>query len=244
MKTGIAGWFEKKDPYEVILKSESGDERAWAYAQLEEPLRNGGTQQDQDRIVMRLNVAAKSERTVPARLGAIQALARFKDARAVAGLEDAFYAADDFGPVSATVIRSQVLTAMGEVGHVNGVKLLTRVLNAPPIDEEASIEERQNSLDERLAAARALGKFKHPEAATALEQVLKTEKDVALRDRARESLQVVTGRELPPDAPFLDRLRHQIQPNRNQYANQPPSGNGIRRTGGPQPQPQPQPQPR
>ena len=64
-------------------------------------------------------------------------------------------------------------------------------------------------LDERIAAARALGKFPHYEAAEALAGVLRTDKDVALRDVAHASLQEATGKDLPPDAQAWADFLHQ-----------------------------------
>lgn len=204
--TGCAGvretwqsWWNPREPYEVLLKAEQGDERAWALGRLKEPIKNGGSQQDQERVVLRLNTAARTEKTIPARLNAIQSMAKFSDPRIVRGLEDAYYNADDFGPEGATVIRAQVLTALGEVGHPDGLRLLTTVLNAPEVADTVSAQERQNQMDERLAATRALSKFQDPKAVAALESVLKREKNVALRNRARESLELASGRELPPD---------------------------------------------
>ena len=50
------------------------------------------------------------------------------------------------------------------------------------------------------AAARALGNFKEGEASAALVQILKADKDVALRDVARSSLQKMTGHKAPAEA--------------------------------------------
>ena len=61
----------------------------------------------------------------------------------------------------------------------------------------------------RFAAARALANFSHYQATEALMQVLKTERDVALRDRAHESLQTATGKTLPPDPKAWEDLLHQ-----------------------------------
>ena len=59
------------------------------------------------------------------------------------------------------------------------------------------------------AAARALGKFSHYQATEALVRVMQNEKDIALRDRAHESLQIATGKKLPPDAKEWEQLLHQ-----------------------------------
>lgn len=55
-------------------------------------------------------------------------------------------------------------------------------------------------IDERTAAARALGNFPEPEAAPALVNILKSDKDVALKDVAKQSLQKITGHKAPADA--------------------------------------------
>jgi hypothetical protein len=66
---------------------------------------------------------------------------------------------------------------------------------------EASVGTNETDrLDVRLAAIRALGNYKDDTAAArALVGVLRTEKDVAVRGRAHESLVKITGRDLPPD---------------------------------------------
>ncbi len=60
--------------------------------------------------------------------------------------------------------------------------------------------DKQQILDERLTALRGLSKFKQADSAYTLLYVLETEKDVALRDRAHQSLVAVTGKHLPADA--------------------------------------------
>jgi hypothetical protein len=55
-----------------------------------------------------------------------------------------------------------------------------------------------------------LSHFHHYQATEALYSVLRAEKeDVALRDCAHESLQVCTGKHLPPDPKAWDELLHQ-----------------------------------
>jgi hypothetical protein len=60
--------------------------------------------------------------------------------------------------------------------------------------------DKQNDLNQRIYAARALAHFRQYQAAEALVSVLRTEQDVALRDRATESLRDITGQDLPPNA--------------------------------------------
>jgi hypothetical protein len=50
-----------------------------------------------------------------------------------------------------------------------------------------------------MSAARALANYNQPQATEALTRVMRTEKDVALRDRAHESLQAATGKRYSAD---------------------------------------------
>jgi hypothetical protein len=77
------------------------------------------------------------------------------------------------------------------------VELLVRVLKEPPV--EGASEDKQAKLDERIVAARSLKYFKDYQATQALAGVLQTDQDVALRDRATESLRDITGKNLPAD---------------------------------------------
>jgi hypothetical protein len=189
--------FTPPNPFLVLRDNQDGDKRARALRALHEPKTNGGTDQDQEAVVKILSTAASSEKQPLCRLAAIQSLSNFKDPRAVDGLTQAFYSAAAFPPDTATVIRCQALTALGNTKNPAAVELLARVVHEPPA--EGTDLERQQTVDVRIAAARALGNFNQPQAADALLQVLRTEKDVALRDRAHESLQACTGKKLPAD---------------------------------------------
>jgi HEAT repeat protein len=199
--------FITPDPLVVLRDSTDGDERAKALRALQEPKPHGGTDAEQDAIVKILTTAVVSERQPLCRLAAIQALGHFQDPRAVPALVDAFYQANTFAPETITVLRCQALTALGKTGNPAAVELLARVVREPPA--EGTEQEKQQTLDVRIAAARALGNFSHHQATEALVQVLQTEKDVALRDRAHESLQLVTGEKLPPDAKAWEKFLHQ-----------------------------------
>jgi HEAT repeat protein len=197
----------KPDPFVVLKESNDGDERAKALRALREPKQFGGTDPEQEMVVKLLNTAAANEKQPLCRLAAIKSLGGFKDPRAADGLRDAFYAADQFVPETATVIRCQALTAVGQIGNPAGVELLARVLREPP--REGTEAERQQALDVRLAAARALGHFHHYQATEALYTVLRGEKeDVTLRDCAHESLQACTGQNLPADPKAWDEFLH------------------------------------
>jgi hypothetical protein len=199
--------YSHSDPLEVIAKSQDADDRARAMRSLREPLQNGGDQRDQAVVVTVLTTAAMSDRQVVCRMAAISALHNFKDPRAVEGLQEAYYRAGSFNPETATILRCQALEALGATGQPGAVDLLVKVLKEPPV--EGATEDKQAKTDERIAAARALGHFKQYEATAALADVLRTDQDVALRDRATESLTDITGKKLPADyqawADFLNK---------------------------------------
>jgi HEAT repeat protein len=216
--------YTKPDPMEVLRTSTDGDRRAAALRRLQEPKQHGGTDQQQDEMIELLAKTATTDKQVLCRMAAIRTLGRFKDPRAAKALQMAYdqasgpdtpvdvrtasytAGAGNFMPENSTVLRCQTLVAMGETKDPATVDLLVRVLKQPPVDGTA--EERQQNLDERIAAARALGNFNQPQAIEALLQVLKTEKDVALHDRAHESLQSATGKKLPADPQAWDEALH------------------------------------
>jgi HEAT repeat protein len=200
-------FFNKPNPLVVLRDSSDGDLRAKALRSLHEPRANGGTDEQQDAVVKILTTAASSEKYPVCRLAAIQALGTFKDPRVVDGLLNAFYNASSFTAETATIVRCEALTALGQVGNPAAVDLLAKVAREPPA--EGPEADRQQATDVRIAAVRALGHFHHYQATTALVGVLKTEKDVALRDRAYESLKSATGKDLPPDAVAWEQLLQQ-----------------------------------
>jgi HEAT repeat protein len=203
----VKALFVKPNPLVVLHDSSDGDARAKAYRALREPLQHGGTQQDQEAIVKILVAGATTERQPLCRLAAIQSLGRFKDPRAVQGLKDAFLVSGTFAPEIATRIQIAALNSLGQTGNPAAVDLLVRVVKQPPAEGPAL--DQQQTLDVRIAAARALGNFNHYQGTEALVAVLRTEKDVGLRDRAYESLQASTGKDLPPDPKAWDDLVHQ-----------------------------------
>jgi HEAT repeat protein len=203
----VKAFFVKENPLVVLRDSSDGNKRARAFAELREPKQNGGSQEDQDTVVRILVTAASSEPQAWCRLKAIESLATFKDPRAVQGLKDAYYKADNFTAETRTVIRRQSLVALGKIGNPEAIDLLVNVVQAPPPEPSANSEQdKLYYLDERLAAAEALASFKKYQSTDALLQVLKTEKDPSLRDQAHSSLQVATGKRLPPDAKAWDDL--------------------------------------
>lgn len=192
------------DPLETLRSSTDGDERARALGALREPLRNGGTAEEQDQALTILATAAKSERHAVCRMAAIRTLRDYQDPRAVKALEDAYYNAGAFEPVQATYIKCQALDALGTTTNPSAVdhavEVLVRVLKEPPVAADAGEAEKDQGLDVRKAAAKALGRFKQASATESLLVVLRTETDPGLRGRAALSLREVTGKEIGPDA--------------------------------------------
>jgi HEAT repeat protein len=81
----------EEDPLHVLRTSPEGGERAAAMTRLKEPLRNGGSQAEQDEVVDAiLGPAAANDPSPVVRAAAIDALGRFQDPRA-AGLLIAAY---------------------------------------------------------------------------------------------------------------------------------------------------------
>ncbi len=200
--------FKKADPPLVVLeKSTDGDKRAKAFAALKEPLANGGTSEDQDKVIDLLSKGATIDPQALCRLRAVETVGRFKDERAVEILKEAYYRAGSFGPEIATLIKCQAMTSLGVHGDPKGMDLLTKVLREPTV--VGSEMDKQSKLDEKIVAARTLSQFKESSFSTeSLLNVLKTEKDVALRNAARESLVKITKKDLPADFDSWDTALH------------------------------------
>jgi hypothetical protein len=195
--------YHPPEPLTVLRDSTDGDKRARALRALEEPLAHGGTQQDQDVVVTVLCYTAVNDPQALCRMAAISTLRRFHDPRVAKALEDAYYRAGNFNPEVASVIRCQAMQAMGELQGEAAknpalVDTLVKALREPPV--EGADLDRQQKLDERIAAARALGHYQHYQATSSLVEVLRAEQDVGLRACAVASLQQSTGKDLPADA--------------------------------------------
>jgi hypothetical protein len=246
--TGCAGWWDEvtsrefkfkemfrrpPDPMTVLQKDPDGDHRAKALRALHEPLQSGGSPQEQEAVVGVLVRCATTDPQPLCRLAAIETLGRFRDPRAVEALKEAYYRAGSVNPETAGILRCQVLAALGQSGQPAAVELLVKVLREPPV--EGSEPEKQQKTDERIAAARALARFpRDAQVADALVGVLRNDRDVALRNRAHESLVSITGRDLPPEPEAWDNLLHHPQ-SREALAEQPgPLDRFLRRVSGQQ----------
>ncbi|MCS6864408.1 MAG: hypothetical protein RMJ56_17320 [Gemmataceae bacterium] len=91
-----------EDPAVVLWADppRSGDDRAQALHRLQEPLRHGGTPEDQDRVLELLARIATTDNSVVLRNAAIDALSRFRDPRVVAILMQAYHQADGIPPAT------------------------------------------------------------------------------------------------------------------------------------------------
>jgi HEAT repeat protein len=215
-------WAAKPNPLVVLATDSDGNKRAKALRALHEPNQRGGTAKEQDAIVKILATAATADQQALCRLAAINSLAEFKDPRAAEALDRAFLDNAPFPPEINNVIKQQALAALGQTGSAVAQHRLILVANEPPPAADTSLVEKQQKMDLRLTALRSLGKFNHYEVTETLVKVLKAEKDVALRDRAQQSLVEVTGKQLPPDAKQWEDYLHQPggppPPSKNTFA--------------------------
>ena len=198
--------FSKPNPFLVLQNSNDGDQRARAFRALREPKQLGGSDQDQDAMLNILSTGAISEKQFLCRMAAIEALGRFQDPRAVPALTRAFYQSSDFPPDLATRIQVQALASLGKTRQPEAEKFLEVVVR-DKAKVEGSDQEKQQNLDVRLAAARALGNFSDPHATEVLQGLVKNDKDVALRDCAHDALAASAG-----PKPFVEKAWEEFFP--------------------------------
>lgn len=189
------------DPLAVLRDNPDGDARAKALASIKEPRANGGGDAQQDEVVGLLTRTAVGDPQPLCRGAAIRSLGRFRDPRAVPALIQAYDTAGQLQSDVAAAVQSQALTALGETHQPSAVNFLVQVASKPA-SAEATDRDRQVVRDNRLAAVRALKNFDgSPDAAAVAARLAETERDVALRDRARETYAKVSGKELPASPP-------------------------------------------
>jgi hypothetical protein len=184
----------------VLRDSTDGDARAKAMLALKEPRPNGGSEAEQDEVIQILTKSAISDPQPLCRRAAIQKLGQFKDPRAVPALTQAYETAAQLQTDVAGPLQTQVLVALGETKQPAAVNfLVTTAAKSTPA--EATDRDRQAIRDNRLAAVRALKNFDgSPEAIALAGKLAETERDVAMRDRARETYAKITGGKEPPTA--------------------------------------------
>jgi len=233
-------FFHKPNPFMVLRDSDDGNRRARALRAIEEPKQHDGNDRDQDAVMNILTAAATTERQPLCRLAAIEALGNFRDPRAVSALQEAYFNAGNFpkdkgasgvtteglfggSSVSSSLvlqIKCQTIASLGKTGNPDAVPFLVKILNSPEASKDTAEGERQQTMDERIAAARALGNFKDYKAIEALVHVLQTEKDVALLDRTHDALEACTDRKFPADIQDWGSILHP-ENSGSQLANQP-----------------------
>jgi HEAT repeat protein len=186
----VRALFTTPDPFVVLEQSREGDQRAKAYRMLGDADEYTGAQRA--RVLEILTNAASNEKQFLCRAAAIEALGHYPEPQAVAGLTQAFYSAAMFPGDMAARLQMQAVTALGKTSHAEAREFLILVAKDRPTIE-GSEQERQLVLDVRLAATRALGNYDDPKAVEALQMVLRSEKDVAMRDCARVALKKAKG---------------------------------------------------
>lgn len=187
--------YEQPNPFVVLEKSNDGNERARALRMLDEPRSYGGTEQDQAYVLKILGTAATRDRQFLCRVAAIESLGRFKDPRAVDSLTEAFYGSGSFAPDLALRLQVQAINSLGQVHQEKAEQFLIRLAREKPRGE-GSDQDKQQIMDVRLAAIRALGQYQDAAAVQALQGMVQ-EKDIALRDCAKESVLLASGQRPP-----------------------------------------------
>ena len=210
--------FFKEDPLLVLRDSSDGHKRSKALGMLVEPPPDDANKELHEVQIKILTKSVLEDPNPLCRLGAIRALGTYKDPRAARVLEEVYQQRLPFIPEHNTVIRQQALASLVETGNQDSLSLLVRVARSPSGSVEASLTDRQQTQDERLTAIRGLGKFSKSDSIETLVYIMETEKDVALHDRAYDSLKQATGKRLPDDAKAWRELAQnpqQIQPEPN-----------------------------
>jgi hypothetical protein len=195
----VSAMFKRQDPMLVLRESTDGDARAKALLALKEPRAGGGGDTAQEAVIEVLTRAAVSDPQPLCRLAAAQTLGTFKDPKAVQVLISCYDSADQLQGDARSAVQTTALASLGKSGQPTAVTFLVKVASKPT-PTEASDKDAQQQRDVRTAAVRALSSFPgSAEAATAMAKIAQQERDVALRDRARETYVKVTGKE--PEAP-------------------------------------------
>jgi hypothetical protein len=201
-------WSKPPEPLVVLRDSTDNHRKAEALARLQEPLTHGGTREQQEIYIQILTRAALNEnkgqfepmsRDPLCRLSAIRVLGEYRDPRAIPVLEKAYLDANPFAPEMNAMLRQQALASLEKTGNPEARHLLIQAARQPGASAVSSQTERQYILDEKLAAVRALSKFTNYEAVDTLVYLLETDKDVAVRHCAHQSLKTATKKNLPED---------------------------------------------
>ncbi len=191
--------FGKPDPLVVIRDNQDGTRRAQALSELREPLKHGGDAQKQETYLKVLGESAAKDPQPLCRLTAVRCLGNYKDPRAARILEGVIEQQQWLftNQEQNVMVRTEALVALEKIHDPDSKGRFIVIARGPGPAVVASIKDRYETQDERIVAIRALAKYRQQDAVDALVQVLKTEKDVALRDCALKSLETSTGKKWP-----------------------------------------------
>lgn len=199
----VSAMFKRQDPMLVLRESTDGDVRAKALLAIKEPKATGGGDSAQEAVLEVLSRAAVSDPQPLCRLAAAQTLGTFKDPKAVQVLISCYDAASQLQGDAKSAVQTTALASLGKGGQPTAVTFLVNIA-AKPTPTEASDKDAQHQRDVRTAAVRALTGFPgSTEVATAMAKISQQERDVALRDRARETYVKVAGKEPEASPPPL-----------------------------------------
>lgn len=191
----VRNWWTTDDPLIVLRDSTDGWKRAKAIARLSDPK----TKEDQENYFKILSAAALSDNQPMCRLAAIEVLGKSKDPRAPKILEDVYVQRLPFTPELAKVVRQQALSSLELTGEANARHMFIRVARQPGADATSATADHLQTLDERLAAIRALSKYPQADSVETLIHLMETDRDVAIRSRAWDSLKTATHKDIPND---------------------------------------------
>lgn len=190
-------WTAAPPPLTVIEKSTDGYARAKAFNKLDEPR----DQELLEKHLRLLQAAATVDRDPLCRIAALRTLGRYKDPRAGRILMDVYLGNPGMSAENNAFIRQQALTSLQYQSPSEARKMFIQAARQPGGSlTGAAQRDRMEILDERLTAIRALGKYPEPDAVETLIKLLETEKDIAIRKCAHESLKQSQKKDVPEDA--------------------------------------------
>ena len=187
-------WTAPPPPLEVLDKSSDGYARAKAIARL------GEAKGDAAQYLPRLQALALTDRDPLCRLAAIRALGKYNDPQAARVLSEVYLGNPGLSAENNALVRQQALAALETSAPTEARQLFIKAAKQPGGSlTTAAQSDRQEINDERLTAIRALGKYSQSDAVETLVRLMETEKDVAVKNCAWESVKSATKRDFPND---------------------------------------------
>lgn len=189
-------WTSPPPPLAVIERSSDGYARTKALNKLDE----SSNKADVDKHLQVLQAAAINDRDPLCRLAALRTLGRYKDPRAAKILQEVYLSNPGMSAENNAFIRQQALTSLQASAPAEARQLFIQAALQPSGSlTGAAQRDRMEILDERLSAIRALSKYPQPDAIETLVKLLESEKDIAIRKCAHESLMAATKKDIPLD---------------------------------------------